>query len=776
MRLEFLQEKNNNAWTRLLTWLAGVLTGLGAFLVFLSALDLSWGPGTAFSGSFSRGAAFVWNRLADTLGRTDFIILPKYSVSAESVGVFLTVLLVFLVLLAVVVVKSGFRALLLIFAMPPLIMDLLFGISCGFWQAGLLMGGLILSLAASGQQSGIGKSSPGISALGLSSLALGLILAMAVSNTVGFTLPAKLRTASTSAISSINDARYGSDTLKGGQLNCLDGREKGSGTALEVTMSQPESYYLRGFVGEDYTGSSWESLPISEHYDDRDKYYWLNKKGFSGLTELSTASKLAWDSEQNGTSSVSGSVPSTAPGSASVSVKVINGDRRRLYVPYELSQASISEGKDAGSSFFISKGLRGASSYSYRAAGNLTGSWTDWVGRFYSAGSSDELESFFTKESHYNVLQYELYTDVPTHVKALLKEETGSDQIKGRHADYKEAISEVRSYLNDNYIYTNNFNSLDPSKDFLENFRAMRKGCDVHYASMATMLFRYYGIPARFVEGYLVTPSDVKKAAASASAAASSAGSSGESSSGGSSSASSGSSGGSSSGESAGAAGSVTVKVPASNIHAWTEIYVDGFGWVPIEVSPDYYGVMQDADMSRGLKQIGSAKRPKRRADSTSRRGAEKARRQPRSNFWNALAGVLLAAIALAIAILLAAGAARRGAAALRRRKAFRQKDARAGTCAVYQYMIDESLEISDFARETGNRAAYSLDEVTESDRLKMIEEYKAAKKKKRADRRHRSTAARPVTEPVTETATDSAVKPASSPDSKADVPATWGV
>lgn len=37
------------------------------------------------------------------------------------------------------------------------------------------------------------------------------------------------------------------------------------------------------------------------------------------------------------------------------------------------------------------------------------------------------------------------------------------------------------------------------------------KGYDVQFATAATLMFRYYGIPARYAEGYLLTPEDAEK-------------------------------------------------------------------------------------------------------------------------------------------------------------------------------------------------------------------------------------------------------------------------
>ncbi len=81
------------------------------------------------------------------------------------------------------------------------------------------------------------------------------------------------------------------------------------------------------------------------------------------------------------------------------------------------------------------------------------------------------------------------------------------------------------------------------NRDFVEYFLTEGKEGDcVYFASAATVMLRALGIPARYVEGYVV-------------------------------------------GESLfGADGWATV--PSQNAHAWAEIWVPGTGWVPVEATP----------------------------------------------------------------------------------------------------------------------------------------------------------------------------------------------
>lgn len=76
--------------------------------------------------------------------------------------------------------------------------------------------------------------------------------------------------------------------------------------------------------------------------------------------------------------------------------------------------------------------------------------------------------------------------------------------------------------------------------DFLDYFlNGTHRGYCVHFASAGTLLLRYLGVPARYVSGYAVTIP---------------------------------------------ASGQATVR--DSDAHAWVEIYLDGYGWYPVEMTP----------------------------------------------------------------------------------------------------------------------------------------------------------------------------------------------
>ncbi len=77
-------------------------------------------------------------------------------------------------------------------------------------------------------------------------------------------------------------------------------------------------------------------------------------------------------------------------------------------------------------------------------------------------------------------------------------------------------------------------------EDFVSHFLTeSRQGYCAHYATAATLILREMGVPARFVSGYA-----------------------------------------------ADLVSGQSVSVPDENAHAWVEVYVDGFGWQPVDVTP----------------------------------------------------------------------------------------------------------------------------------------------------------------------------------------------
>lgn len=404
---------------------------------------------------------------------------------------------------------------------------------------------------------------------------IGITAAALVVSPSGYRRNDAVRTISDSIDEKIHDLRYGSgiNSLPDGKLRGLPGWKAEDKTALEVTMDEPQAMYIRGFVGGRLDGDGWKPLDEKKYYESDDMFYWLHDRGFHGNSQLTEARKTIDGKSELADEEISMSVENKAASS------------EYLYLPYELISISADKKgkspklKDRADETAVARGAFGLRKYGLVTNAALAKDFPDLAAQAYLA--RDEKSDYAQNESWYNGFVYKNYTEVSEGHQDLLKQELGykGSQKKG-HIDYYAAIKKITKYLDDNVIYTELAEG-PKSGDLLTTFLTKdKKGWAVHYATAGTILFRYYGIPARYVEGYLITPSDVSHAKAS---------------------------------ETNDGIVSKTMEITASNGHAWTEIYVDGTGWVPIELTPKVRDIMPQPDYTKGLEADSTkvAKKPK---------------------------------------------------------------------------------------------------------------------------------------------------------------------
>ena len=153
---------------------------------------------------------------------------------------------------------------------------------------------------------------------------------------------------------------------------------------------------------------------------------------------------------------------------------------------------------------------------------------------------------------------YDIYTEVPSECKEIEDEmkkvanDLGID-VKNHmfdnfeesyyyyYCDVEKAVEYVINRYFSGFVYTLE-PDINPNEDpvvwFLNN---SQEGYCMHYASAAVIMLRSMGIPARYVEGFMVPAENMY--------------------------------------------GSKKVNVYGTNAHAWIEIYVKGLGWMPKEVT-----------------------------------------------------------------------------------------------------------------------------------------------------------------------------------------------
>lgn len=110
-----------------------------------------------------------------------------------------------------------------------------------------------------------------------------------------------------------------------------------------------------------------------------------------------------------------------------------------------------------------------------------------------------------------------------------------------------QCAAAILDFLEENGTYRLDVASTPVGADYVEHFLfESHEGYCAHFASAAVLMFRYCGIPARYATGYSASASYFTRTEDNL----------------------------------------YTASLTGAQAHAWAEIYVDGVGWTPVEVTP----------------------------------------------------------------------------------------------------------------------------------------------------------------------------------------------
>ena len=152
-------------------------------------------------------------------------------------------------------------------------------------------------------------------------------------------------------------------------------------------------------------------------------------------------------------------------------------------------------------------------------------------------------------DTYQRFIQWE-YTEYPNDQTRML-ELCRSEPL----TDLNEITTFILVTLQNKAVYTTTPGNTPYNKDVIDYFLFDNgQGYCVHFASAAAMMYRMYGIPARYVTGYVATAADFSPSEQYEGYFS----------------------------------GSLTDK----SAHAWVEIYLKDYGWVPVEVTPNSSGTM----------------------------------------------------------------------------------------------------------------------------------------------------------------------------------------
>lgn len=161
--------------------------------------------------------------------------------------------------------------------------------------------------------------------------------------------------------------------------------------------------------------------------------------------------------------------------------------------------------------------------------------------------------TYIEAEKRYRDFVYAHYLTIPEETHTAIAS-LGAIPPAKTLSEKRARIDAVRHFLETNYTYTKNPGRTPADKDFISYFLTeSRKGYCTSFASAAVMLLRASGIPARYAVGLSVNIEDLRNAPLTKE-------------------------------------GLHTLSVNDHHAHAWVEVYVDGLGWRPCEMTPGKEG------------------------------------------------------------------------------------------------------------------------------------------------------------------------------------------
>ncbi len=514
---------------------------LGGTLLFTAAAAL-------FGGSlFADGFAVFLNALKDVFGMNLSRVFLPAAVSGQNgaalcVTVFLSVpILIGAVVISYIAAAKGRIVALILLISLFLILILPGKAPAWFWYALLFVGFALLFLlrGTRGERKALPLIALIIACTALTAAALPALGILPG----GGKQPAAFSKAEQGFDDLAEFIRWGRDktnNLPEGDLNGIAPLKQRETPALDLTMSKWETLYLRGYVGTTYTQAGWQPLAKEKLYEYKDLFYSLHSEGFYGTAQIAAAADAAGRDEEK----------------IDVTLKTRGAKKKYVYTPYEYTDAEVGEAASRLGDFAPDR-RDFEREISYTVYPNQVRGAVKLASELDAAAKRGNKEAvdYLNRENSCRRFVYETALAVPESEKTVLRSHFGEVDLSEGHLDYDVAMQNILDELWASVEYSEDV-SYPAGSDFLRGFlEDYAAGYDVHYAAAATLAFRWYGIPARYVEGYIVTPQDLF-----------------------------------------GVTDGETITLTGKNSHAWVEYYRDGVGWIPFEVTPPYVFIMKQPD------------------------------------------------------------------------------------------------------------------------------------------------------------------------------------
>ena len=321
-----------------------------------------------------------------------------------------------------------------------------------------------------------------------------------------------------------------SNAMPEGDLHNLSFFHKNSTPALKITMTAPQKMYLRGQIVEVYSADAWCPLTAQQMAEHSDLFYWLHRSGFYGQSQIGQATSIV-----------------TMGQLETITVERLSACGAHGYYPYSVFGNAAMPGDRIGDT-----ALPKTSTLQYYP-GSVP-QWYETQHALTDIQDQADAAAYLAAAEAYEAYLKEVDLQLTDESFSVLKR-----QLEGQ--DLPNTLSQIRTfireYLAENLVYDERVKTMNEDGDFLQYvLERSGSGYNVHYATAATLMLRYLGVPARYVEGYFLSAEEAALYQA---------------------------------GE--------EIILTEKHAHAWAEYYLPGVGFVPFEVTPGY---MDDEELQLG--------------------------------------------------------------------------------------------------------------------------------------------------------------------------------
>lgn len=311
-----------------------------------------------------------------------------------------------------------------------------------------------------------------------------------------------------------------SEPITGGVISRANNYRTGAAHLELTSSSRPtQTLYLRGFGGGIYTGGDWIRSSDEALFENMETAWEWND------SIASVYYSMYFVMNQN-------TLVDTPPTPVSLTIRHSGGVYGNAYVPY-YSQRQRSWGGYGGSG-------SGTDGYTYRFY-EQKDMHIDW--KNVDEPFEEARDRYLTLQKAYMAEIQTAYTLVPAELLPRLTKLVEEHPLD----DLNDITAFILYTLHSNTVYTLTPGWAPLNEDIVEYFVFEgQRGYCVHFAAAASLMYRLYGVPARYATGYMVSPDAFTLQED----------------------------------------GNWTATATDEDAHAWAEIFLPEYGWTPVEVTP----------------------------------------------------------------------------------------------------------------------------------------------------------------------------------------------